>query len=307
VTRLRERWESFWFAPDSPATLGFCRLLFFAGMLWLQFPFRHHTWGGAPKAYRRPVGIFEIFDLPFLNTSVLYAMEMCWVVAMVLAAVGLLTRFATLASFACGLYLLGIGNNFGKVGHGDQALALVMLILALSRCGDAWSLDALIRRWRKGDASARLVPSGEYRWPIRMVWLLMAMIFWSAGASKLQRSGLAWITSDHLANTLVEAHYYQHKPPTRIGLYLASHPLLCNVMAAGVVLLELSFPLALLFRRLRAAIVVSTLLMQVGIGLLMAVWFRQFLFLYIFWVPWDRLGARFRHGFGCAWMTHCPQ
>ena len=49
--------------------------------------------------------------------------------------------------------------------------------------------------------------------------------------------------------------------------------------------------------RSMASIVLATLLMQVGIGLLMAVWFKQFLFLYIFWVPWDRVGRCIRDRF----------
>jgi hypothetical protein len=233
--------------------------------------------------------VFEAFNLPFLNESVMFVMEMCWVAAIVLAAVGLFTRVATAVAFALGFYLLAMGNNFGKIGHGDQALALVMLILALSRCGDGWSIDAWIARWRSGAVRAR---SAEYRWPVRMVWLLMALIFFSAGASKLVRSGSAWITSDHMAMTLIQAHHLHLKPPTELGLYLARYPLLCNVMAAGALALELSFPLALMFRRLRLPIVLMTLLMQIGIGLLLAVWFRQFVFLYVFWVPWDRVGMR---------------
>jgi hypothetical protein len=303
VTRLRERWDRFWFEPAPPAALGFCRLVFFAGLFWLQWPFRTHTWALTPASYRRPIWIYKALDLPFLNQQVLITMEICWAVAIVLAAIGLFTRAATAVCVVLGFYLLSLGNNFGKIGHGDQALAITMLILALSRCGDAWSMDA----WRAtrgdgGDALRRRPPSGEYRWPIRMVWLLMSLVFCAAGASKLVRSGHAWFTSDHLAMTLIQAHHYHLKPPTPIGLYLARFPLLCNVMAAGVVMLELAFPLALVWRRVRAPIVLATLMMQIGIGLLMAVWFRQFLFLYIFWVPWDRVGralaagaARFRH------------
>ncbi len=295
---LAERWDRFWFAPASPAPLGFCRLLFFAGLFWFQWPFRTHEWARVPAFYRRPIWTYRIFDLPFFNEFVLLGIETCWVIAIALAAIGLFTRLATATCFILGFYLLSLGNNYGKVGHGGQALALTMLILALSRCGAAWSVDAwLAARRSGGGAVLSRPPSGEYRWPIRMVWLVMALIFCAAGASKLRRSGLAWITSDHLAMTLIQAHHFHVKPLTPIGLYLARYPLLCNVMAAGVIALELSFPLALIFRRLRAPIVWATLLMQVGIGLLMAVWFKQFLFLYLFWVPWERVGEMIRSRF----------
>lgn len=302
MTRLVERWRTFWFAPELPTNLGFCRVAFFTGMLWLEYPMRLHAWAGMPPVYRRPMSTFHALRLPFLSANEVFAMEVLWVVALVLSAIGLFTRAATAAAFALGFYLLALGNNFGKIGHGDQALALTLLILALSRCGDALSADAWLAGWRRRRRGEPALPpprpSGEYRWPIRMVWLLMALIFCAAGASKLVRSGFAWITSDHLAMTLIQAHHYRYRPWTNIGLYLARYPLLCNMMAGGVVVLELAFPLALMFKRLRAPIVLATLLMQVGIGLLMAVWFRQFLFLYVFWVPWGRVGARL-----AAWLS----
>jgi predicted DCC family thiol-disulfide oxidoreductase YuxK len=67
---------------------------------------------------------------------------------------------------------------------------------------------------------------------------------------------------------------------------------LCRAIAAGTILLELSFPLVLFARRLRPIIVPLTLAMQLGIGLLMGVWFTQFLFCYLFWLPWDRIRIR---------------
>ena len=37
MKRLFERWDRFWFDPVPPATLGFCRLVFFTGLFWLQW------------------------------------------------------------------------------------------------------------------------------------------------------------------------------------------------------------------------------------------------------------------------------
>jgi hypothetical protein len=62
-------------------------------------------------------------------------------------------------------------------------------------------------------------------------------------------------------------------------------------MAAGTVALELGFPLALVFRIVRWPIIIAMFLMQVGIGLTMGIWFIPFLLMYVFWVPWDRVGA----------------
>jgi hypothetical protein len=64
------------------------------------------------------------------------------------------------------------------------------------------------------------------------------------------------------------------------------------------VLLELSMPLALFSRRARVVLPVLLFLMQLGIGLLMNVWFLQFVLVYMFWVPWERV-LRIARGTGC--------
>ena len=288
MRRLADRWNLFWFTPTAPTNLGVSRLLFFGGLLWLSWPLAFHEWAKVPAIYRKPTWTFEFFHLPYLRIEIVYAMQTAWAAALVLAAVGFFSRLSATIAFALGFYLLALGNNFGKVGHGDQAMVLTMLILALSRCGDGCSIDALIRRrWRR-----RTQPQlwGEYRWPIRMVWLLLSIVFCAAGASKVIRSGFAWITSEHLALTLIQAHYFHDRPPTEWGLVIARHPLLCHAIAAGTIALELGFPLALLFPLLHWPIVIAIFLMQVGIGLTMGIWFVPFLLLYLFWIPWDRIG-----------------
>jgi len=51
-----------------------------------------------------------------------------------------------------------------------------MGVLALSRCGDAFSLDRLVRARRHAEAPP---PSGEYRWPARMILLVMSCVFFA--------------------------------------------------------------------------------------------------------------------------------
>ena len=63
--------------------------------------------------------------------------------------------------------------------------------------------------------------SPDYRWPIRMVWVLMAAVLCSAGATKLIRSGLEWVTSDNFAVMLQQAHYGLKRPGTSMGLWVA--------------------------------------------------------------------------------------
>lgn len=287
---IARRWKQFWFEPTSASTLGFCRLAFFGGLLFLQFPLTKHEWTRVPRVFYRPVWPFSVFNAGVPSERLIICLEVLWVCVLALAALGLFTRIAVFASLLLSLYLMGLPNNFGKIGHGDQAMVLTMLILLLARCGDALALDHMIAAGRTTASSPTLIPSSEYRWPIRMVWLLTALVFFAAGITKLVRCGWPWISSDNFSIMLIHAHYFGNPPPTTLGLVIAKLPWLCHGLALGTILLEIGFPLALFGHRLRMTIVPTAFLMQLSIGLLLGVWFYQFLLLYIFWVPWARVG-----------------
>ncbi len=99
-----------------------------------------------------------------------------------------------------------MANSFGGIEHAHTILVFVMASLALSRCGDGWSFDWLLRIARRRWSAAEETPvSGEYTWPVRMVWLTMACIFFAAGVAKVRKGGLEWISSDTLAIYLIQA------------------------------------------------------------------------------------------------------
>ena len=181
------RWERFWFAPTAPTTLAVCRILFFGLLFWFYLDDRFWPWAEVSRAFWQPIWIFEKFRIPVLGADALFAGEIIWKIALAMACVGFLTRFSTATAFVLGIYLLGLRHNWGKVNHDDPVPVFIMLILALSRCGDALSLDALIFRKRNAPEPLPL-ESGEYRWPIRVVWLLLSMAFLNAAIAKLRKS-----------------------------------------------------------------------------------------------------------------------
>ncbi|MDH3602628.1 MAG: hypothetical protein OEU26_23690, partial [Candidatus Tectomicrobia bacterium] len=126
-------------------------------------------------------------------------------------------------------------------------------------------------------------------WPIRLVWVLMMLVFFAAGLSKITLSGVEWIVSDNMGFLFLR-QYYSNDPLTAGGWYIAQYPRLCQLIALGTVVIEIGAPLALISRGLRLLIVPGLLAMQVGIWVLMGTAFLPFFFTYHFWVPWDRLG-----------------
>ncbi len=295
TSNLAGRWERFWFSPTGPEALGLCRVLFFALMLTYFGGVDFGRFARVPSAFFMPIPLFEYLHLPVLSEANLRRLAAVWNVSLVLSCLGVMLRPSMVVSWVIGVYLIGLQHNFGKTNHSDAALILVMGILTLSRCGDAFALRRG-NRWawsRDAVPARRQAHSGEYRWPLRMVWVLTTMIFMAAGLAKLRQSGIYWVTSNFLATLLVN-HHYSHEPPTRWGLFLARFPILTYPAALGIVVLELSFPLTLISAAARRVLVPAMFLSQVAFGLLMGVWFFHFLALYLVWVPWDKLLAAAR-------------
>ena len=291
ATSWLARCERFWFKPTGPGNLGFARLVFFALMFWFHRGFDYTIWGTLPPSFQNAhIQLFDLLGIGMPTVKGVAVVQTVFKASLLLACVGLFTRLSCVAALVSGVYVLGIPNTFGKTGHGDGILILAMLVLAGSRCGDAWSIDAVRRSWRRGPPFAPPAHSGEYTWPVRCLWLLSALVFFAAGYAKLKSTGfIGWAWSDNMANTLLQ-HKYKSNPPTDWGVWIAQHPLLCRLLAAGTIVVEVAFPLALFSRWARRTLVPGMFLAQLGIGLTMGVWFTQFMFIYLFWVPFDAIG-----------------
>jgi hypothetical protein len=237
-----------------------------------------------------PIEMFRWLGLRVAGSDTLVWLDRVWIASLALSFLGLFTRGSTLVAFVLGFYLLGLPHNFGKTNHYDAILILTLLAMAVARCADAWSLDRLVVMRRHRPAAA-VRASAEYTWPVRLVWVLMALVFFSAGVSKLRESGFDWFLSDNMHYVLLR-HHYSHFALTGLAPVFAQYATLTKLVAAGSLILELCAPLALISRRLRAVIVPSLLLMQTGIWALLGVAFGQFLAAYAFWVPWDRIARR---------------
>jgi hypothetical protein len=246
---------------------------------------------------------FRILHLPLLPSELLAVFQAAWKVSLALSCLGLFTRASTISSFILGMYLLGLPHNFGKLNHIDTIVVIIFGIMALSRCGDAYSIDRVIQRWRQDSnpTMGRPQASGEYTWPVRAVWLMFALIFFAAGVAKLRHSGLEWVFSDHMAILLLQQqHIYLANvdplatgpPLVPWGAYLAQHVWLTRLIAAATITFELSYPLALFSSKARRIIVPSVFFMLVGIRLLLGPAFLPYMICHLFWIPWDRVSVR---------------
>ncbi len=297
---LCERWMRFFFEPAEPQNLGLCRMVFFGACFLFYLPQDWSAWAYVGDSFFNPIVLFEILYLPVLSSDLLVIVQGIWKVSLALSCLGLFTRASTMSSLIFGVYLLGLPHNFGKIHQIDTLVVICLGIMALSRCGDAYSIDRLIGRRRQGSnpTVGRLRMSGAYTWPVRAVWLMFALIFFAAGVSKLRHSGLEWIFSENMAILLIQHRYAFSNgdpfvawgpPLVPWGLYIAQHAGLASLLAAGTIVLEVSYPLALFSSRARWVIVPSGFFMLVGIRVILGPAFLGYLICHVFWVPWERV------------------
>jgi predicted DCC family thiol-disulfide oxidoreductase YuxK len=289
-------WDRFWFEPAGAPNLGVARLLFFGGVFLVYIREDFSGWAYVSTARWQPVWLFQVLSLDVYPAAALRAIEFAFLTSVLLGAVGLFTRPATITAAVLSAYYFGLPHNFGHTYHFDAIIVFAMATLAFARCGDAWSLDRLIALGR--GRRPLLVPSGEYTWPSRVVWVLIALVMFGAGASKLRHSGLEWVYTDTLAIFLTRAHYHvsDADPLVGWGLWIAQQKPLVVALAALTIVIEFCFPIALLVPAARWFFVPAAALMLIGIRLLMGPTFGVFLLANVFWVRWDRVVDRIAVG-----------
>jgi Vitamin K-dependent gamma-carboxylase len=272
VKNLLQRADAWVFAPEDPRRLAAVRI----GLCVLLA--RRMALSGYGVAARHPALFQPHFYMTVFprmpSPAVVMALQICGIVAALVAAAGLALRASLPLAFGCSLVLHGVLNSIGRTIVGDALLMLCVLVLLVSgrAAGEAWSL-------RRAQAPSR---SARYGWPIRTMMIAIALAYFFAALQKWRYSGLPWVTSDNLRWILAgQAH------PNDLALFIADRPWLSHLFAAGALLLETCFPLVLFFPRLRWLFVPGAVAMHVGIRLAMGLdYSAQWLTVVIVFVNW---------------------
>ena len=266
------RWNELFFEDGDARDLGVVRALFAGTVLLLSFWFQRDfpTWAEVHPWVWAPVLAFRGMSPGGLNETVLTLVLWTWRLALALTAIGLWTRTSSVVAAASGFIVLGLPQNFGKINHNFGLVAICLIIIAVSRAGDGWSVDRLrlVARQARGPFQPDPPRLGaEYRWPLALMQVMAVLVLWSAGMSKLRSPGaVAWITTDNLYFTIIR-HFYTHRPPLALGLWVTQWPLVCNALAAGSLVLELTAPVILFLRgRWRMLMLAMLAGMMLGFG-----------------------------------------
>lgn len=279
-------WGDFqhWLTSAEHATVGFSmlRIIFAVAMLLVLLPSfadRHYLWGAGswwvePEARRR--GWWEPFRLLFSKTDpLLFDLAYVTLIALVvLFLVGFGTRLVTPVLL---FFWVGLSTNSTLLTNGGDTLMRIILVFALfADLSRHFSVDAWRRR-RRGDRVGplngirRRTPSWLspllHNTALILCCYQILLVYLVASLLKLQ--GEEWVSGTALYYALslrefqvlpaLSAAAWQFAPFIMVGTWFA-------------VVVQLTFPVALLWKPSRYVAVTGLALTHLGIGLLLGLW-----------------------------------
>lgn len=289
-----DRWCAFWFTPEPVYTLGLVRMMFgVVAVAWTLalLPDLYKVFGeqGVAPQYPRPDYQWSVFEALPGDKALLIG----WVLLLVSAiamTVGWHSRLAAIVVFV-------LIHSFHRRGvyifnAGDALLTVVALILALSCCGAALSLD---QRRRTGTfwSAQTLAP-----WPIRLLQVQLTLVYLVTVEAKL--TGSFWADGS--------AAFYAWRTDGRWALlpapeWLTANAILVNVSTWGTLLIELAIAVLVWNRRWRFWVLGAGVVMHVTMMVTLNVGFFSLAMfvLYFAFVPWEvveRMPAQLKSWWG---------
>lgn len=300
MNRLTDHKAVTWFSRffnGSALTLGVARSVVHGTFLVATFVTSFSALAQLPITILRPTGLMKLLPWSFydqlLTPSGMFALKSVMLVSLLLSTLGLFTSLSTKLSFVLVLFYQGLVRSFGHFNHDEMLAVYYLAVLAFVPCGDAFSLD----HWTKRNSPNK--PSFAYGYPILLMQLLMAWVYFSSALVKLRVAGLKYLSPDNLpVLAIIHSLDNLHDTSFRYAFWLPQVREYLPIFVVLVLIWELLFPLAVFLKRVRWLILGFGVVFHVATLVLMNVFFPYQLAMYLIFVDWDRFGA---------WVNRRPQ
>ncbi len=290
LATVQQRWDRFWFAPDSAVNLAVARILVSAQALWVLLSRDYAGLSGLPAPFWAGTRISaRLRYLVFPGHETLEStLQVVAIGALIAVLLGFYARPASLIAGALLYHLAPLEALFWTPApyvRGQTLVTLCLIVLGASRCDDALAIRPTPA------AGGQAVSGGAYGWPLRLIQLFLAEVYLFSALTKLTASGWGWASPTNIRNWLLRATddpewtvFHQ------LGEWLASHPAVCLGIGVGTLLFELGFGLALFRKSTRVWLVPAALLFHLGILFSMNLTFLSAPLLLVF-VDWEKVGS----------------
>ena len=186
---------------SSPFALGVVRF-FVHGLFLFDTVFQSYSaLGSLPPTLLRPTGVMKFLPWSFYDAlqthGGMLTLKTLMLVSLVLSTSGFLTTFSTKTSLLLVAFYQGLLRSFGHFNHDEMLGVYCLAVLAFTPCGDEFSLD----QWWNKKRIAR--PAFAYAYPILLMQLLMAWVYFSSCLIKLRVGWLNYLSPDNLPSLAI--------------------------------------------------------------------------------------------------------
>lgn len=244
-----------------------------------------------PATLLRPTGAMQLLPWRFydqlLTPAGMLTLKGLMVLSLFAATLGCLTNLSTKSSALLFLFYEGLLRSFSHFNHDEMPAVYILIVLAFSPCGDAFSCDS----WRRQTPPR---PSGPvYGYPILLMRILLAWSYFTSALIKIRVAGLSYLDPDNLPGlAILHSLDNLHDTSFRWAFWLPQVREYTPIFVALVVLWELSFPLAIFFKRARLIILTMGVLFHSGTLFFMNIFFPYHLAMYLVFVDWGQVRRR---------------
>ena len=283
ATTAALRWIEDWIPIASPESAALFRVIFGLALLAivLQRPV-DLAWAAEPSNALSPVhrGLLGLFTR---QSGIVDALAPSIAIFGALFVCGFFTRTA-FALLTAGVFAWAILYTTRTTYHTVSALLVALVCLQWARWGDAWSVDAWLRRHRTPPAASR-----AHGYTIWIPGVVLGLIFAAAAFAKLRDSGFAWIL-----NGTVKYHFLSDSRQAMVdwGLQLGQYHAAAVALSFGAIAIETLVILGALSRRYvyRLMAGAASLALLAGFTLLQGLFWPGWWILLLSFLPWHLVG-----------------
>jgi Vitamin K-dependent gamma-carboxylase len=249
--------------------------------------------GKLPVVVLRPTGFMQLLPWLFydllLTPSGILTFKALMVFSLLAATCGWQASLTTKSSAVLFVIYEGLLRSFSHFNHDEMPAVYILIVLAFTPCADAFSLDARNQR-----RSAKQ-PGVLYGYPILLMQVLLSWSYFSSALLKLRVGGLSYFSTDNLPSlAILHSLDNLHDTHFRFAFWLPQLSKYTPLLLALAIAWELSFPLAIFFKRLRAPILLGGVVFHLGTLFFMNIFFPYHLAMYLVFVDWEQLRQRIR-------------
>ncbi|MDO1449471.1 hypothetical protein Q0590_24560 [Rhodocytophaga aerolata] len=344
--KLLSFFNSYFFAEVNPHKLGLIRILL-VGLTLLQTASRYYlmhritSLGPAFDVLHTPSHLLKLLAVPFpLPPELQLPFAIGYYLVGCCAMVGLFTRPALVLFGLANIYVFDVQYATGVFDHEMGLVSQVLLVLAFAPGTMAFSVDRLIGWLLHKKSLTTTQPLYHFLpgprvpvWGLRLIMILLACTYFTAGFSKIRYGGIQWVdgkTLAHYLNGQASPNIAGHRPifmgpavvpadkkwkdgfgiytyswgnkqrnvsRMEIGKFIASNRFIITALSIATVIFELSSILLLTSGWPKLLYLVGAIAMHQTIGFLMDLRFLKFQLLCLLLIDWQWVYRTLLSGF----------